>query len=95
MLQGQTGHQTRRATALQRAQSVVVTTAATAVTTTTQPVQKVTVQRAVSVDSGDSQKLLITEGQTPTGATVVQTTSGKTVSLQSFLFNKCLLIATV
>ena len=76
---GQSGHQTRRAVALQRAQSVATSgTAPASATTPTQQVQKVTLQRAVSVDGGEVRTLV--EGQTPTGASLVQTPSGKTVN---------------
>ena len=76
---GQSSHQTRRAVALQRAQSVATSgTATTSATTPTQQVQKVTVQRAVSVDAGEVRTLV--EGQTPTGASLVQTPGGKTVA---------------
>ena len=76
---GQSGHQTRRAVALQRAQSVATSgTAPASATTPTQQVQKVTLQRAVSVDGGEVRTLV--EGQMPKGASLVQTPSGKTVN---------------
>ena len=75
---GQAGHQTRRATALQRAQSVV-TTGSSQITTPTQQVQKVTLQRAVSVDGSEVRALA--EGQAQTATNVVQTPCGKTVNV--------------
>ena len=81
---GQSGHQTRRAVALQRAQSVATSgTATTSATTPTQQVQKVTLQRAVSVDGGEVRTLV--EGQTPPGASLVQTPGGKTVKCTIFV----------
>ena len=74
---GQAGHQTRRATALQRAHSVVAPGTSQA-TTPTQQVQKVTLQRAMSIDGSEVRTLA--EGQMQTPTSVVQTASGKTVT---------------
>ena len=77
------GHQTRRAVALQRAQSAAAAgNAASPATTPTQQVQKVTLQRAVSVDGGEVRTLV--EGQAPAGTSLVQTPSGKTVGAPLF-----------
>ncbi len=63
--------QPKATSVLQRTQSLATTTSAAVAT---QP-QKVTVQRAVSLDSGD-----VTEAMVVPGTSLVQTTAGKTVS---------------